>query len=123
MDNMGDIGKEINQDYEAIALALDALGYMLRKTHHTALMMHVSMVAQPQMPQINEYCLNRVCSDCRGQLRFVRKELAKLLEAVGEDRNAWDAVTETESKLTTPAFEAMKDQFGVDSRGGEVANG
>jgi hypothetical protein len=110
VDKLGDIGQEIHQEYEAIALALDALGFMLRKTKDTAFLMHVSMVAKPQQPESFDFIMNTVCSQCRSQLRQARAELGKILEWVGEDRNAWDAVTETEAKLTNPAFEAMRER-------------
>lgn len=103
----GDIGKEICEEYEAICLALDAIGYMLRKTKDAAFIMHITQVGNPGMPAVSDQILNMAISGCRATLRDSRQRLGEILERVGADRNATDAVTPEEAQITSQAFLKM----------------
>lgn len=97
----------IDQEAEAVELGLSALGYMLNRTARMAVDFN-HMAAHNQVKTADGRAqVRRLCQENLSIVRKARKVLGRLMEDVGNYRDATDSCTDDEGDITGSAFKAM----------------
>ena len=100
--------QSLDNEMDAIELGLNALSYMLRKTH--ALTQDLSSIlAHDKVPLDAKAFLPGLQDQGYRVLVNARNKISELMESVGDYRNNTDACTDIEEFVTGPAFTMMRD--------------